>query len=411
MKEMLEKLYGQSEICAQEKRYAAAERAFADIFATEEKPMIFSASGRTEIAGNHTDHNRGLVMAAAVSLDVIAMVLPTDDNVIIVQSEGFPEDVVDLSELSVSEGETGTSAALIRGVAAAFSSQGLNIGGFRAYTTSNVLKGSGVSSSAAFEVLIATVLSHLYNDGTVDAVTVAKAARYAENEYFGKPSGLMDQLASAVGGFVAIDFKDEENPVINSIDYDFSASGYSLCIVDTKGSHADLTPDYAAIPGEMRSVAEFFGCEYLREVEPMDLLLNVADVRSECGDRAVLRAFHFFDENLRIPQLEYALRGGDMHSFLGLINQSGISSVMYLQNIYSPADPSNQALSLALAMAEKLLMGRGACRVHGGGFAGTIQAFVPLDILDEFTVMMNNVFGEGSCHILTIRPVGGIRLR
>lgn len=411
LKETLKRLYGDEALEQQLKRYENAERAFAETFGVSVEPMIFSASGRTEIGGNHTDHNRGKVLAAAVGLDVIAYVIPTRENVITVQSEGFPRDTVKLDVLEPVEAELNSSAALIRGVAAGFVKEGLKIGGFEAYTTSNVLKGSGISSSAAFEVLIGTILSHLYNDGNVSAVKVAQIAQYAENRFFGKPSGLLDQMASSVGGFITIDFKDTANPVIESISYDFASSGYSLCVVDTKGNHADLTPEYAAIPQEMKSVAEYFGKKELRDIDKAQVMENAADIRAKLGDRAFLRAMHFFDENVRVEREAAALKAGNINEFFKNVNESGNSSYKYLQNIYAPKNPSEQGLSVGLYAAENVLEGRGACRVHGGGFAGTIQAFVPNDKLEAFTDTMEKLFGKGSCHKLCIRPCGGVKVK
>lgn len=404
---MLIKLYGENALTAQKERYAKAERSFAEIFGEQENVHVFSASGRTEICGNHTDHNCGKVLAAAVDLDVIAYVVPTNDGVITVKSEGFPMDTIDTADLTVHNDELNSSAALIRGVAAGFAKDGLKIGGFKAYTTSNVLKGSGVSSSAAFEVLVGTILSHLYNGGEVSAVKVAQIAQYAENVYFGKPSGLMDQMASSVGGFITIDFNDVAVPVIGSLDYDFSKSGYTLCLVDTKGSHADLTPDYAALPQEMKAAAAVFGKDVLRRVDEGEFRAKLGLVREKCGDRAVLRALHFYDENKRVDAAAAALNNGDINSFLAAINASGNSSFKFLQNVFSPNKPQEQGISLGLYTAERVLNGRGACRVHGGGFAGTIQAFVPNDILSDFIAAEESVFGEGSCHCMYIRPLGG----
>lgn len=411
LKETLKRLYGEEALEQQLKRYENAERAFAETFGVSVEPMIFSASGRTEIGGNHTDHNRGKVLAAAVGLDVIAYVIPTRENVITIQSEGFPRDTVKLDVLEPVEAELNSSAALIRGVTAGFVKEGLKIGGFEAYTTSNVLKGSGISSSAAFEVLIGTILSHLYNDGNVSAVKVARIAQYAENRFFGKPSGLLDQMASSVGGFITIDFKDTANPVIESISYDFASSGYSLCVVDTKGNHADLTPEYAAIPQEMKAVAEYFGKKELRDIDKTQVMENSADIRAKLGDRAFLRAMHFFDENVRVEREAAALKAGNINEFFKNVNESGNSSYKYLQNIYAPKNPSEQGLSVGLYAAENVLEGRGACRVHGGGFAGTIQAFVPNDKLDAFTDTMEKLFGNGSCHKLYIRPCGGVKVK
>lgn len=405
----LEKLYGSKAVPTQRERYEKAEKKFKELFGAND-PMIFSASGRTEIGGNHTDHNRGKVLAAAVSLDVIAFAVPTDDGVITVKSEGFPQDTVDTADLSVKEADKNTSAALIRGVADGFKRDGFKIGGFKAYTTSNVLKGSGISSSAAFEVLIGTIFSHMYNGGEVSSVKIAQIAQYAENVHFGKPSGLMDQMASSVGGFIEIDFADPQKPVINSIGYDFSQSGHSLCIVDTKGSHADLTPEYAAIPPEMKSVAKFFGKSELRDITREQLWESIADVRKACGDRAVSRALHFFDENERVDNEAEALGNGDFEAFLREVTASGNSSFKYLQNIFASSNTREQGMVLGLYTAERILNGRGACRVHGGGFAGTIQAFVPNALLEKFTSDMEKLFGADSCYELYIRPLGGTML-
>lgn len=402
----LENIYAKGKILYQKDRYQNAIEAFEEIYNV--KPQrFFSAPGRTEICGNHTDHNRGCVLAAGVSLDVIAAVIPTGDSTIQIKSEGFPMDTVDISDLSVKSDENGSSQALIRGVAAGLKENGYKIGGFKAYTTSNVLKGSGLSSSAAFEVLIGTILNGLYNDSKIDSIAIAKVSQFAENKYFGKPSGLMDQMASSVGGFISIDFADPENPIINKVNFDFAASGHSLCIVDTKGNHADLTPEYAAIPVEMRRIAQYFNKEYLREIPKDEIIENYKTLREKLGDRAVLRALHFMDDNERVAAECKALESGDFNKFLSLVNQSGDSSYKYLQNIFASSAPDEQGLSSALYIAKSILGERGACRVHGGGFAGTIQAFVPNDMLDEFKSKIEKVFGEDSCYVLTIRPIGG----
>jgi galactokinase len=405
------KLYGESALEKQKARYAKAEKEFIANFGEHEGVRIFSASGRTEVSGNHTDHNCGKVLAAAVDLDVIAFVIPTDDGIITVKSEGFDLITVDTSDLKAKKEEENTSAALIRGVAAGFANNRMNIGGFKAYMTSDVLKGSGVSSSAAFEVLTGNILSGLYNESAVSAVKIAQIAQYAENEYFGKPSGLLDQMASSVGGFVRIDFKNTNAPLIVPIEFDMAKYGYTLCIVDTKGSHADLTPEYAAIPEEMKSVAGVFGKKVLREVKEEDFRSRIAEIREKCGDRATLRALHFFDENKRVDKAAEALKSGDIDSFFKAINESGNSSYKYLQNVYAASKPSEQGVAMGLYTAEKVLDGKGASRVHGGGFAGTIQAFVPNDLLDEFIKAEEAIFGEGSCHKLYIRPIGGTEVK
>ncbi len=404
-KHTLQQIY-LSDADKQRERFEKAKEKFEKIFGTKPE-RFFSASGRSEVGGNHTDHNCGRVLACAVSLDVIACVTPRDDGIVRVKSEGFPEDEINIAEDAPVAKEEGSSAALIRGVAAALRRMGYKAGGFNAYTTSSVLKGSGISSSAAFEVLIGNIFSGLYNGGEIDAVKIAMASQTAENEFFGKPSGLMDQMASSVGGFITIDFKDLKDPVIKAIDFDFEKAGHSLCIVDTKGSHADLTPEYAAIPAEMKSVAEFFAKDHLRELDKNVILKNYEALRRRCGDRAVLRALHFFDDNDRVVRQAQALENGDFDTFLKLINESGYSSYCYLQNIYASSSPREQGMSLGLYTAKSVLGDRGACRVHGGGFAGTIQAFVPNDLLDEFISAQENLFGEGACFVLSIRPVGG----
>ncbi|MBQ5311681.1 MAG: galactokinase, partial [Oscillospiraceae bacterium] len=365
----LKLLYGDNADAARD-RYRYIEKRFAGSFGGD--AMFFSAPGRTEVGGNHTDHNRGRVLAAAVGLDVAAAVRPDDSGLIRIKSEGFSDDTVDISDLTVHEEEKNTSAALIRGVCAGFVRAGHKITGFSAYAVSDVLKGSGLSSSAAFEVLIGTILSHTANGGSVSAVEIAQIAQYAENVYFGKPSGLMDQMASSVGGFITIDFKDTASPVIESIPFDIK--GYDLFIVDTKGNHADLTPEYAAIPAEMKSIAAHFGKKELRDITKADITEDIAALRRECGDRAVARAYHFFDENERVIKEADALRNGDTARFLALVNESGDSSYKYLQNIFAVSDTVNEGLVMGLYTAKDVLCGRGASRVHGGGFAGTIQA-------------------------------------
>lgn len=392
---------------AQLRRYREAECGFAEHFGELGEHRFFSAPGRTEICGNHTDHNNGKVFAASIDLDVIAVVEQTDDNFITIKSEGFPEDKIDLADLEVKPAETNTSAALIRGVAKGFVKNGHKIGGFRAYTASTVLKGSGLSSSAAFEVLVGTVLSHLYNEGQISPVRVAQIAQFAENVYFGKPSGLMDQMACSVGGFVAIDFRDNDKPIIEGIPCDFETYEHALCIVDAKGDHADLTDEYASIAREMKAIAGFFDCQTLRSLSLSDILLNVNDLRRNFGDRAVLRAIHFFHENDRVERVIHALKNEKFDDFLSSVKESGDSSFKYLQNIFPCSDVKHQCLSIALNVAESTLHRKGACRVHGGGFAGTIQAFVPFDDLKQFKMNMEKIFGIGSCHVLTIRPVGG----
>ena len=355
----LEEIYPESAVAAQRERYEKSAEEFRSIFGDSEQLRYFSAPGRTEVGGNHTDHNHGKVLAASVNLDVIAVVEPTDDNIITIKSEGFPEDSVDISDLSVHEDEKNSSAALIRGVAAGFKNNGLTIGGFKAYTTSNVMKGSGLSSSAAFEVLIGNILSGIYNAGGISAVKIAQIAQYAENEYFGKPSGLMDQMASSVGGFVAIDFKNTQAPIIENIPVDFSSYGHALCIIDTKADHADLTDEYAAIPREMKAIAGYFSAECLREISRADVILNMGILRQKYGDRAVLRALHFFEENERVDKLVHSLKHGHFDDFLSSINESGNSSYKYLQNIFAVSDYTHQAVGIALNVAEHALARKG----------------------------------------------------
>lgn len=407
--EKLALLYGRDQLSAQKARYTEAIDAFTALYGDREDLSLFSAPGRTEIAGNHTDHNHGRVVAASVDMDVIAVVSPTDNGVIRIQSKGYPQDTVSLSDLEIKPEEENKAIALIRGTAARFAQKGHRTGGFDAYTTSNVLKGSGLSSSAAFEVLVGTILSHLYNDAAVSPVEIAKYAQYAENVYFGKPSGLMDQMASSVGSVITIDFADTENPVIEKIDFDMAAMGCALCIVDVGGNHADLTHEYAAIPAEMKAVAGFFGRDVLRGVSYRDLMANAPLLRAQFGDRAFLRAIHFVKENERVGAIVHALKDKNYPRFLRLVTESGDSSYRYLQNVYAASDPKEQSMAVALEMAEDLLNGRGAYRVHGGGFGGTTQNFVPLDLLDQFRTGIESVFGAGSCHVLSIRPLGGTR--
>ena len=404
----LELLYKEEALEAQRKRYENAIVSFKEHFsASGENIRIFSAPGRTEVGGNHTDHNCGKVLAAGVDMDIIAVVEPIDEPVAIIKSEGFDQSWILLDELEVVESEKNTTNALIRGVAKGFKNKGLKIGGFRAYATSNVLKGSGLSSSAAFEVLVGTIFSYLYNDGKINPIKIAQIAQYAENVFFGKPSGLMDQMASSVGGFVAIDFKDVESPIIENVNVDFDSFGHALCIIDTKGDHADLTPDYAAIPAEMKAIANYFSVPELRHLCKHDIVLNINTLRANFGDRAVLRALHFFEENKRVEKLVNALKRGDFQAFLDSINESGNSSYKYLQNVYSNSHVEQQGLGIGLNIAEFALQRKGASRVHGGGFAGTIQAFVPFELLKEFKMEMEKVFGSNTCHVLKIRPVGG----
>lgn len=400
-------LYGEKRREAAE-RVRRAVRKFSALFGENRGIRIFSAPGRTEVGGNHTDHQNGRVLAAAVDRDVLCIASPNGDNIIRIQSEGHPRDEIDLSSPDIREDERNHAASLIRGIAARCRELGYRVEGFDAYTTSMVPKGSGLSSSAAFEVAVGTMISRLFNDGKIPSVQIARIGQYAENVYFGKPSGLMDQMASAVGGFVAIDFADPENPVVEPLPFDFGACGHSLCIVDTGGNHADLTGDYASIPREMRSVAELFGAQTLREVKPAAFFERLPEVRERCGDRAALRAMHFFSDNERVALQTAALKEGNFDAFKRLVIESGRSSFNCLQNIYAPGSPHEQGLSLALAVSELLLAPQGAWRVHGGGFAGTIQAFVPHELFQSYYSEMERLFI--GCHVLSVRPAGGYEI-
>lgn len=371
---------------------------------------LFSAPGRTEIGGNHTDHQHGRVLAASVNLDTLAAVSENGTNLIRVQSEGYRLCTVDLGDLSVHENEKNSTLALIRGVAAKFASMGAKLTGFDAYVVSDVLRGSGLSSSAAFEVLMGVILNSLYYGGRASAVEIAQIGQYAENVYFGKPCGLMDQMASSVGNLVAIDFADPAAPVVERVDFDFSKTGHSLCILDSGADHANLTDEYAAIPGELKKLCGYFGKNVLREIPKDEFYAAIPALRKAAGDRAVLRAIHFYDDNDRVPQQVAALREGNFDRFLELMKESGRSSWMYLQNVIPAGYKEHQDVALALALCDKLLCGRGAYRVHGGGFAGTVQAFVPNDLLAEFREKTEQVLGKGTCHVLSIRPVGGTQL-
>lgn len=370
----------------------------------------FSAPGRTEVSGNHTDHQRGRVLAGAVNLDTVAAVRVNGTDVIQVQSKGYPLCQVRLDALEPVASEINSTPALIRGVAARFAQLGCKVGGFDAYCESTVLPGSGLSSSAAFEVLIGTIINHLFFDGRVSQPEIAQIGQYAENVFFGKPCGLMDQMASAVGNLVTIDFLDREKPVIEPVDFDFSACGHALCIIDSQASHADLTDEYAAIPGEIKAVAAAMGKEVLTQIDEADFFAALPRLRKQCGDRAVMRCIHFYQENARVPLQVAALRNGDFDGFLQLIKQSGYSSYMYLQNVIPAGYKEHQDVAVALALCEHYLNGRGAYRVHGGGFAGTVQAFVPFDILESFRAGIDAVLGSGACHVLSIRPQGGVEM-
>ncbi len=368
----------------------------------------FSAPGRTEISGNHTDHQCGRVLAAAVNLDTVAAVRVNGSDMIRIQSKGYPMSVVDLTELTPKEEEINSTPALIRGVAARFAQLGCQVEGFDAYIESTVLPGSGLSSSAAYEVLIGTIINHLFFDSKVSQPEIAMIGQYAENVFFGKPCGLMDQMASAVGNLVDIDFFDKENPIIHPVDFDFSACGHALCIIDSRASHADLTDEYAAIPSEIKTVAAYFGKDVLTQIDKKDFYAAIPELRKSCGDRAVMRCIHFYQENERVPRQVAALEQGDFDTFLQLIKESGHSSWMYLQNVIPAGYKEHQNVAVSLALCEHYLQGKGAYRVHGGGFAGTVQAFVPFEILESFRAGIDAALGEGSCHVISIRPQGGV---
>ncbi len=370
----------------------------------------FSAPGRTEVGGNHTDHQRGRVLAGAVNLDTVAAVRPNGTSLIRIQSQGYPMCLVDVTELTPVAAEINSTPALIRGVAARFTQLGCKVEGFDAYCESTVLPGSGLSSSAAYEVLIGTIINHLFFEGKVSQPEIAQIGQYAENVFFGKPCGLMDQTASAVGGLVTIDFADKEKPDIRPVNFDFSTAGHALCIVDSRADHADLTDEYAAVTLELKAICQHFGREVTTQIDEAEFYAAIPALREKCGDRAVMRAIHEYNENKRVPQQVACLEKGDFEGFLKLIKESGFSSWMYLQNVIPAGYVQQQAMAVALGLCEHYLQGRGAYRVHGGGFAGTVQAFVPFDLLDSFQTGIDAALGEGACHVLSIRPQGGVEM-
>ena len=404
------KLY--SDVEKQTKRMIDAIDTFTAKYGEHRDIAIFSVPGRSEIIGNHTDHNRGKVMAGAINRDIIAVASKNDDGHIRFFSEGYPEDAVKVADVgSPKNFKPFTSKALVAGLAAGFIDKGYKVGGFDAYSTTEVLKGSGLSSSAAFEVMVGNVLNHLYNDGTVDNKEIAKLSQFSENVYFGKPCGLMDQMACAVGGFVYIDFKDNKNPEVEPIRFSLADAGYALCIVNTGGSHANLNADYASVPAEMKAVAKLLGRDVLRGITESDLIAEASNIRKNVGDRAFLRAIHFVRENARVADAKDALRAENIRAFLDIILESGRSSFEYLQNVYTNQKPDEQGLSLALCLTDGYLSGKGsAYRVHGGGFAGTIQAFVRKEHLEGYVALINSVFGEGAAMPLDIRPLGAVKL-
>ncbi len=390
-------------------RYIKAAEEYKKLFG-DETDGIFSAPGRSEIGGNHTDHQHGETIAASINDDAIAFAKKTNDSKVNILSAGYDMITIDLNDIEKKPEEEGTTVALIKGVIKGVKDHGYEIGAFDAYVTSNVLSGSGLSSSAAFETLIGTILSGLYNDMKISAIEVAIIGQYAENYYFGKPCGLLDQTASSVGGLCHMDFLDPKNPVVNKIDFDMQAKGYSLCITDTKGSHADLTDDYAAVPKEMKDVAAFFNKEVLIEVDEADVLANVSAIREKCSDRAFLRAIHFYEENKRVKAEVAALKADDISAFLEVVRASGNSSYKYLQNVYTNHDVAHQNVSVALMLSEMFLKDNGVSRVHGGGFAGTIQAFVKNEAVADYKEQMDKVFGEAACNVLKIRKYGGMKV-
>lgn len=393
----------------QRQRYIKTIQKFEEAFGADEI-SVYSAPGRSEIGGNHTDHQQGEVLAASINNDAIAIVKKTSDNLVKVISDGYPMITIDITDLDKLDNEEGSTTSLIKGVLAGVKNRGYNIGGFSAYITSDVLIGAGLSSSAAFETLIGTIISGLYNNMEISPVEIAIIGQYAENVYFGKPCGLMDQMACSVGSLVHIDFADVDKPVVDRVEFDLHKQGYSLCITDTKGSHADLTPEYAAVPTEMKKVAAYFDKDILRDISLDDLYNNIKALREFAGDRAVLRAIHFVEENKRVQKEVAALKANDFSSFMEAVRSSGNSSFKYLQNVYTSNDVQHQNVSVALAVSDSFLKSEGVCRVHGGGFAGTIQAFVKNESVAEYTKLMDSVFGAGSCNVLMIRKYGGMKV-
>ncbi len=408
----LGEIYPAESLDCQRDRYLRALSEFAGRYGEDLNVSIFSVPGRSELSGNHTDHNRGRVIAASVDLDIVAVVAKRADSVIRVKSEGFDEDTVDISKYTHPAPERfGSSASIIAGVAAGFVKNGYSVGGFDAYTTSNVPEGSGLSSSAAFENMIGTILAYTYNGGEPNTTEIAEISQFAENEFFGKPCGLMDQVASATGGIVAIDFANANEPKIEKISFDLSARGYALCIIKTGGSHADLTEDYAAIPAEMKSVAKALGKEVLAEVDETALLSALPTLREKLSDRAILRAIHFFEENKRVNAQKAALENDDLDEFLSCVKASGISSFCYLQNVYTTKAHTEQQVSLALCLADLYLSDKPAAwRVHGGGFAGTIQALLPKEYVADFKAFIDGALGVDSTTVLTIRQRGAVKI-
>ena len=396
-----------AETASEAARYAAVLDGLEKTFGSHAEAGLYSAPGRTEIGGNHTDHQHGRVLAGSVNIDMIAAVAPNDKNQLRVQSEGYDLCIIDLNDLEARKEEENTTASLLRGECAAFTQRGAKLAGLDVYISSNVPKGSGVSSSAAFEVLIGVILNDCFMAEKVSPIAIAQIGQWAENVYFGKPCGLMDQMASSVGNIITIDFASPAKPVVEPVAVDFSKAGLALCILDSGADHADLTDEYAAIPAECRAVAAVCGGEVLRDVPFETFLAKLPECRRQCGDRAVLRAFHVYADNDRVAKQVAALHDGDFGTFLSLVNESGCSSWEYLQNVIPAGYKEHQEVGVTIAAAKHLLGDKGAVRVHGGGFAGTVQAFVPVEMLDEFKAGMETILGEGRCHVLSIRPEGG----
>jgi galactokinase len=394
-----------------QKRYLSACDSFCATFGEMEDIRLFSAPGRTEIGGNHTDHQHGRVLAGAVDMDVIAVASKNSDNIIRIESEGYGTDIIDLADISYKKELEGTSLSLVRGICAFFKEKGYSVGGFNAYTTSNVLKGSGLSSSAAFEVLICTILNCLYNDSKLSSMEVALISQRAEREYFGKPCGLLDQCACSFGGFTAMDFADPAAPKAEKVDFDLSASGYTLCVVNTGGNHADLTQDYADITLDCKAVANYFGKDFLRDVSFEEFKKSLPELKGKVCDRAILRALHFFNEDARAGLQKDLLKEKDFEGFLKLVKASGDSSYRFLQNVYSATNSAEQGITLAIALTEEILGDGGVCRVHGGGFAGTIQCYVKNECFENYKAEIEAVFGSDSCIPLKIRSVGGYEVK
>lgn len=393
----------------QRERYIEAVGQFEAYFG-EAEVEVYSTPGRTEICGNHTDHQHGMVLAASINLDAIAIVSRNEEDVVRVKSKDYPMIEVSLEDLGYKEEERESSISLVKGVLFGLKEAGYKLGGFNIYTTSDVLIGAGLSSSAAFEVLIGTVVSGLFHEMQISPMKLAQIAQYAENEYFKKPCGLMDQMACSVGNLIHIDFENPEKPLVEQMTLDFEPYQYSLCILDTKGSHVDLTKDYGSIPEEMKAVAEHMGCQVLRQVDETAFIKKIPEIREYLGDRAVLRALHFFNEEDHVQAAVSALQEQRFSDFLTVIKKSGNSSFKYLQNVYTNHDLKHQNLSLALALSERFLRDNGVCRVHGGGFAGTIQCFIKNEIVYEYKNYIENIFGKNSCHVLKIRKYGGIKV-